>query len=84
VILKQNLLRFLLVLWINFQLLEKRQCLTKSMTVPSRAKFLAVLLVTRVVVNKPNSKKPTRFFLKAHLKKPTKKPTFYFLFEKIY
>jgi len=72
VILKQNLLRFLLVLWINFQLLEKRQCLTKSMTAPSRAKFLAVLLVTRVVVNKPNSKNPLVFF-KSPLEKTHKK-----------
>jgi len=41
-----NLLRFLLVLRINFQHLERRQWLTTSLTGPSRSKFLAVLQMT--------------------------------------
>jgi len=39
-----NLLRFLLVLCINFQLLERRQWLTTSLTGPSRTRFFTAVL----------------------------------------
>ena len=40
-----NLQRHVLVLCINFQLLQKHQGLTTSLSSPSRTKFLAALLV---------------------------------------
>jgi len=60
--LEANLLRFLLVLYINFELLEskrkeqsnsrRRQWLATSLTGPSRTKFLAALLLGFVFMAK--------------------------------